>query len=555
MILQSNYDTQTIRSLIQLKCDYCGKEFQRIKKSRERHNKIINKDSCGEKACRAAKQKEICIIKHGVPTIFDTETFKQKQQKTNLEKYGTKEYFESDDFKEKRKQSLLDKYGVESPLQSEDIRNKQQETNLKKYGHKNYANTEGFAEKRSATNLEKYGAEHVMQNPECLKKRNKTCKEKFGEESYVQTEAYWKQRKQTCLKRYGVEHPSQLEENRNKAKKTNLERYGVQNYSQTKEYRERFIKTCMYKFGVPNPLCLQGNQIYGKTQKDIQTWLNSMGFSFEKDYSLLGTQEIDLYDKNTNIGIEYCGLFWHNELSPSPRLKFYHYDKYISCLKQGVQLITIFEDEWKTKQEQCKGILCSILGKQKNKVYARKCKINECDRHKFNQFCNKHHLQASNNLGLVFYVLEHDNEIVAAMSLGRHHRNSEKLTLDRLCFRSDVQVIGGASKLFKKCKEWAIQNKYKEIITWSDNRWSQGNVYKQLGFVLGEELSPDYSYVNAKRPYERLSKQSQKKSLTGCPKDITEAKWSHERGLARIWDCGKKRWLFSLNTLCNSSSG
>ena len=89
-------------------------------------------------------------------------------------------------------------------------------------------------------------------------------------------------------------------------------------------------------------------------------------------------------------------------------------------------------------------------------------------------------------------------------------------------------------------------NKIKEIISWSDNRWSVGSVYRKLGFVLAEELKPDYSYVDLKRPHRRISKQSQQKKKTGCPQGMTELEWANQRGLSRIWDCGKKRWLYNI---------
>ena len=44
----------------------------------------------------------------------------------------------------------------------------------------------------------------------------------------------------------------------------------------------------------------------------------------------------------------------------------------------------------------------------------------------------------------------------------------------------------------------------------------------------------------------RLSKQSQSKRNSGCPKGMTELEWANSRGLSRIWDCGKTRWEFSV---------
>jgi hypothetical protein len=47
-------------------------------------------------------------------------------------------------------------------------------------------------------------------------------------------------------------------------------------------------------------------------------------------------------------------------------------------------------------------------------------------------------------------------------------------------------------------------------------------------------------------PKERISKQSQMKCNTGCPKDISEKEWALQNGLSRIWDCGKVRWVFNI---------
>lgn len=89
--------------------------------------------------------------------------------------------------------------------------------------------------------------------------------------------------------------------------------------------------------------------------------------------------------------------------------------------------------------------------------------------------------------------------------------------------------------------------KYSKIISWSDNRWSKGDVYECLGFKLDGDLKPDYSYVNIKNPNKkRISKQSQAKKKTGCPEGKTEHEWCLEKGLSRIWDCGKKRWVYEL---------
>ena len=60
-----------------------------------------------------------------------------------------------------------------------------------------------------------------------------------------------------------------------------------------------------------------------------------------------------------------------------------------------------------------------------------------------------------------------------------------------------------------------------------------------------KEHPVDHFYWDLKSNCYR-SKQSQKKSSTGCPQGMIEREWCKQRDLYRIWDCGKKRWVFDL---------
>lgn len=548
MIIQEKldrpYDQIPIREKVWLRCDYCGIEFQRVKKNIGRLNAIVAKDSCAAKDCSKKKRMESCIEKYGCQNVFQSDETAFRIEQTNLEKYGTKSYFSSKDFEEKRKATLLSRYGVESPLQNDAIRHKQQETTYKSHGVMNYAQSREYLEKVSKTNQERYGAESPMGNADIVAKRRMTNIERYGKESYTQTKQYWDQREANTLDRYGVRHTSQLPEYSEKMRNTCLERYGVPSYSQTEEFKERFRKTCMENFGVLNPLALKQNQKYGKTQEKIGEWLNSLGFNFSRNHSEI-QREIDLYDPDRRIGIEYCGLYWHTELSPTPRLSHYHAEKYQACANSGIRLFTIFEDEWKLHRSKCESIIKSALGIYERKFFARKCQIKEIAPEVFRDFCDNHHLLGSNNLGCYFVGIFHQDELLAGMSIGRHHRNQNAHILDRFCVRGGVQVVGGASRLLNRCLEWASSQNVKKISTWSDHRWSNGAVYEAMGFQKERILPPDYSYVDLSRPTRRFSKQSQMKSNTNCPPGITEKEWCAMRGLARIWDCGKTRWSIS----------
>ncbi len=209
----------------------------------------------------------------------------------------------------------------------------------------------------------------------------------------------------------------------------------------------------------------------------------------------------------------------------------------------------IFSDEWNLRKKQCQNFIKAHNKIYDRKVHGRKCTVKEISNVIGKDFLNNNHIQGSNNLAIVFFGLFEKDELIGVMSLGRHSRkiSSNTIVLDRFCIADGVHVQGGATKLFYRCIEWSKARNYDQIISFSDNRWTDGHIYEILGFSLEKNHKPDYCYVDTKNPIRRLSKQSQKKSSSKCPKDMTELEWANFRGLKRLWDCGKKRWVYQLN--------
>lgn len=393
------------------------------------------------------------------------------------------------------------------------------------------------------------------QNPQ---KTKETCLRKYGVEHYTQTQEYKDRHKQTCLEKYGVEHTSQSQIVKDKIRQTNLQKYGVECVLQNEEIKQKIKDTCLQKYGTTCALshpdikaksiqtCLAkyGQESYHvpslKEQNGLSDWLNQYG-NFSSNRTILSGKEIDFYDKELGLGIEYCGIYWHNELSPTTRGRLYHWSKYNTCLLNNIRLITIFSDEWIYRQEQVKSFLLSVLDAN-DKIYARKCTVKNIPSKEAKHFIETHHIQGCKRMPKVAFGLYHQDILVGAMSLNYHPRSHNSLVLDRMVFKQGITVVGGASRLFKMAHSWCQNNNIDKLVTWSDNRWSQGNIYNVLGFDFEEELKPDYSYVNISSPKKRISKQSMSKAKTGCPKDMTEKQWCEQKKHGRIWDCGKKRF-------------
>lgn len=568
-------------------CDYCGNLVEKKKSGVLKGRKTVIKDSCNNKECKKKKIKDTCLAIFGCESPFHskavqdkkTETFKKKYgvdsigaskeirkkiKLTNEARYGGPAPMCSEVVKEKFKKTSIEVYGFDNPRKNKEVQETAKKTYREKFGVDSPLESPEVRKKIAKTNLENLGVENPWQSPIVREKIKKSCKENIGVENPFyskeiqnkiqeknivrfnaktpfESEEIQKKIRENNLKTLGVEYPLQSELVREVIKKNNLEKFGHESPFGWVATHEKIRATNVEKYGVPYPI---GN--YGGTQNEVKEWLSSFGFNFNANWEILLNKEIDLYNEDLKLAIEYCGLYWHNEQSPSPRDKWYHHSKFKKCSEKNIRLLTIFSDEWEYRKTQCKNYIKSLLGKYEKKIFARKCSIKEIDKKQFREFCDDYHIQGSAKLGKIFYGLFFEDELVGGMSLGYHHRKKGILLLDRLCFKDGIQVVGGASKLFSACKNWAIENGHKEIVSFSDNRWSAGHVYISMGFELDKELPPDYSYVDISSTDKRHSKQSQKKSNTNCPEGMTELEWATERGLARIWDCGKKRWKYKL---------
>lgn len=320
----------------------------------------------------------------------------------------------------------------------------------------------------------------------------------------------------------------------NRAILTNQQKFGVDYAPQLKCIQQKAIQTKINLYGTASPKSTR------KEENEVKNYLSDLGLKFVS--IVLEGKEIDLYNKKLNLGIEYCGLYWHHENSLSPRTKLYHYNKYVSAIKNNIQLITLFSDEWKLRNNQVKSRLKSLCNIYNQKIFARECSIQKIDNNIGQNFINNNHIQEQKRRGIYYCGLYYNNILVGVLSINKHHRDNTKYVLDRMCFKLETQIIGGANKLLKLAKSWCLDNKIKSILTWSDNRWSSGDIYKIMGFNFCKDIGPDYTYVKINNPKFRISKQSMKKQNTNCPSDKTEKQWCLENGLSRIWDCGKKRF-------------
>lgn len=289
------------------------------------------------------------------------------------------------------------------------------------------------------------------------------------------------------------------------------------------EFKQSIRNHVYYANGCPK--CVVVPSISSK-EHEINDWLICLGLIEGVDYirndrSIISPQELDFYFPKLNIALEFNGDYWHSECKKDRK---YHQSKVITAMKNGVNVIMIYEHLWKTKSDIIKHRLKSLLQIQ-DKIYARKTEVKTISSKESIEFCNKYHLQGSCS-ATYHYGLFHDNELVSVMTLGKSRFTNEEYELIRLC--SSINVVGGASKLLKA---FIRDISPKSIVSYADLDWSIGNVYEKLGFKFESITSPSYVWVKGTKVLSRYQTQIK-----------NENKTMRDNGFLKIYKSGSMRY-------------
>ena len=293
--------------------------------------------------------------------------------------------------------------------------------------------------------------------------------------------------------------------------------------------------------------CPKCGAVISESENDINQFIkNELKMkTIIKNKKIIKPYELDIYLPEKKIAFEYNGVIWHSEKFGKD--KNYHLTKTESCKKQGIQLIHIFEDEWTKHKKIVKSKIKHLLGCDTDlpKVFARKCTIYEIKSKEAREFLEQNHIQGSCN-STIYLGCYYNEELIGVMSFKKETKNSEKWELTRFATDINKRCIGVGGKLLKYFIRHYNPN---EIKSFADRRWSNGNLYEKLGFILEKILKPDYQYTNGiiLRSHKfNFRKQILLKKYpnSGLTKDMTEYEMTQKLGFYRIWDCGLYKYVW-----------
>lgn len=284
------------------------------------------------------------------------------------------------------------------------------------------------------------------------------------------------------------------------------------------------------------PVCYP--KTVSQAERDLANFIRALDIDIiTNTKKIISPLEIDIYIPDKKIAIEYNGIHWHSSEKKSPD---YHVTKYLKCKEKGIHLIQIFEDEWLRNPDIIKNRLKNILG-MSDRVWARKGIISELTTDEYKKFTENNHLRGYAH-ATIKYGIFIDNKLVAAMGFSKSRYTKEGVELIRYC--SDGTVIGGAGKLlsyFKKIHD------PKSIVTYADRCWSNGDLYRKLGFtdVTTNQKNFGYWYIKNLIRYHRSSFTKGRLVKLGHPKDLSEYEIMSSLGYTKIHDCGNYKFIWN----------
>ena len=254
--------------------------------------------------------------------------------------------------------------------------------------------------------------------------------------------------------------------------------------------------------------------------------------------------ELDIHIPSYNLAIEINGLHWHSEYYMN---NDYHINKIKKCEEKNITLLHFFEDELLKKYDIIESMIKSKLGVINNKILVNECTIKEIDAKTAFEFLKNNHIlgnvNASIKLGLYY-----NNELVSIMTFGRLRNvlgnkgknNNDDYEMLRFCDKLNTIIVGSASKLYSFFK---LKYKPFNVIGFANRRYSNGNLYIQLGFNLKYCTAPNYWYVIGKERKHKFLFRKDVLVKQGFDPNKTEHQIMTERKIPRIYDCGNIKFI------------
>lgn len=268
--------------------------------------------------------------------------------------------------------------------------------------------------------------------------------------------------------------------------------------------------------------------------------------SYKDEYIMdykCGNSSCDIYLPKIRTGFKLLGLFEYSEINVNKKNQVETWKDFES---EGSHIVQIFEDSWNIKEDIVKNRIVNIL-RLSNKIGARKCKVKVInDNSVIKDFIDKSHIQGSIGSSIKLGLYRED-ELVSIMTFGKLRKNlgqvgqSGSYELLRFCNKFGVNVVGGASKLFK---HFLDVYKPTSVISYADKCWSSSDcLYTKIGMDKVHDSDPSYFYIIGTRRKGRFGYRKDVVLQVGFDgSQVGEHTGMLHLECYRVFDCGTAKY-------------
>ena len=282
--------------------------------------------------------------------------------------------------------------------------------------------------------------------------------------------------------------------------------------------------------------CGCGSNQTSSAQINIANYIESIGIKTKLEHTINGLN-YDIFVPSHNLLVEYNGLKWHSFQKSKAR----DITKYKNAIKSKHDYLMIFEDEWLYNKKKVEALLQNKFGLIKSQtIRPSKCEIKIITSQEADIFYKQFHYIGKCSPKISYGVF-YNSELIACISFSHPTRQSKHLwELVRMASDPKFRIHGIWSKLVKK---FIKENNPTSIVSFSDNRLFSGGVYEKIGFKFDGNIPSDYYWVKGQK---RHHKSTLRKKGAERTSGLTETQLRTAQGYKKIWDLGKKRWVFDI---------
>lgn len=234
--------------------------------------------------------------------------------------------------------------------------------------------------------------------------------------------------------------------------------------------------------------------------------------------NIIPPDDIDIYMPSFMTALEYNGLYFHSELFKN---RLYHAEKTRNCANLGINLLHIFEDEWRDKRQACINHIAMITNKKAlndmSQLEARP--VNSQEKY---QILEKNHLEGDTSTLYDLGLFMHD-KIVAVVSLRkpRHRAYKNMIELCRFVNITDIKSSTLLSIFLDYIHDHVCKSTIYAVI---DDRLGLCPIYEAAGFIKVNTLEPRFWWTDG---HQRVSRHKLSHS----------DQHSLDNSLVKIWGC------------------